>query len=58
MPQMNFLHTLDVNLERFLEACSDSELIELDFLLDREFRIRKEKEEIKINEIDIKKLKG
>lgn len=45
MPQMSCMYTLDISLEKFLAACSDSELIELDFLLEREFRIRKDKSE-------------
>ena len=40
MPSLNFPVTLDINLERFLSACSDVELQELSLLLDREFRIR------------------
>ena len=43
MPKINFYQTLDVSPEKYLQACSDTELQELDLLLDRELRIRKSK---------------
>jgi len=58
MPQINFMHTLDINLEKFLAACSYSELMELDILLERELRIRNQQDENINNEIEIKELKA
>lgn len=43
MPKMNFNYTLDINLERFVRECSDSELLELYILIDREIGQRENK---------------
>jgi len=58
MPKINFMHSLDINLEKFLAACSYSELMELDILLDRELRIRNQQDETQTNEIEIKELEA
>ena len=43
MPQLQFIQTFDVNLQKLLEVCSDSELQELDMLLGSEIERRKKK---------------
>lgn len=42
---MNFNYTLDINLERFVRECSDSELLELYIIIDREIGQRENKKE-------------
>lgn len=50
MPVINFHHTIDVDIERFLDACSLSQLYEVEILLAK--KLSKIEQEMEIQDLD------